>query len=181
MIQANTAKFNDLQQFIRQLEQGVEIAGLRESAKSQIQALLSLPDDVTSIIAQHRVLNALSFADMHGRHDSIEQAHAQTFRWLMHPSVADEEATAEKLWWLKYEDALALVKKREEAHRRFTDWLESGNDIFHISGKLGSGKSTLMKYLGGEAEGSRYLQIWAGQCHHTSLDEDDPTYLLTCT
>ncbi|KAM7189036.1 hypothetical protein V8F20_010339 [Naviculisporaceae sp. PSN 640] len=161
LVKANTAKLEDLQHFAHQLEQGVEIADLSESAKSQIRALVTLPDHVTNSIAQQRVLNALHFDEMHGRHDFIEHAHSKTFRWLMHPSPAHEEATAEKLWWLPSRDALALVKNSRGAHKRFTEWLESGNGIFHISGKLGSGKSTLMKYLGDEAKGSSYLRNWA--------------------
>ena len=34
-----------------------------------------------------------------------------------------------------------------DARNRIVYWLTSGGGIFHVCGKLGSGKSTLMKYL----------------------------------
>jgi len=43
----------------------------------------------------------------------------------------------------------------------FRDWLASGSGIFHISGKPGSGKSTLMKYLWKHDYTARNLQTWA--------------------
>ncbi|KAK4200340.1 hypothetical protein QBC40DRAFT_280073 [Triangularia verruculosa] len=167
LVKANAVNTEDLQQSICQLKQGVEIAGLSDSAKSQIRSLLTdlltAPDKFMTGIAQHRIIDALAFPDMHGRHDSIERAHAQTFRWLMYYDATDDEAIMKKLWWLDREEALVEAKKapRFKAHKRFTNWLKSGNGIFHISGKLGSGKSTLMKYLGDEAKKSKYLQTWA--------------------
>lgn len=44
----------------------------------------------------------------------------------------------------------------------FLRWLSSGNGIFHISGKLGSGKSTLMKFLCDHERTTVELQKWAG-------------------
>ena len=41
------------------------------------------------------------------------------------------------------------------------DWLTSGSGIFHISGKLGSGKSTLMKFLCESSRLSELLSHWA--------------------
>ncbi|KAF4630923.1 hypothetical protein G7Y89_g7210 [Cudoniella acicularis] len=38
-------------------------------------------------------------------------------------------------------------RSRLEARDKFVDWLENGSRIFHISGKPGAGKSTLVKYL----------------------------------
>jgi ABC-type hemin transport system ATPase subunit len=42
-------------------------------------------------------------------------------------------------------------------------WLSAGTGIFHISGKLGSGKSTLMKYLCGHPSTKALLNEWAGK------------------
>jgi hypothetical protein len=42
-------------------------------------------------------------------------------------------------------------------------WLAEGNGIFHISGKLGSGKSTLMKYLCDSDRTVNLLKQWAGK------------------
>lgn len=45
---------------------------------------------------------------------------------------------------------------------KWTNWLSSGNGIFHIAGKLGSGKSTLMKFLCNHPQTKVALQKWAG-------------------
>ncbi|KAK3314886.1 hypothetical protein B0H66DRAFT_563874 [Apodospora peruviana] len=44
----------------------------------------------------------------------------------------------------------------------FLHWLSSGNGIFHISGKPGSGKSTLMKFLCDHPRTRTELTKWAG-------------------
>jgi hypothetical protein len=45
---------------------------------------------------------------------------------------------------------------------KFADWLENDGGIYWISGKAGSRKSTLMKYLCGQERTSKILQKWAG-------------------
>lgn len=44
----------------------------------------------------------------------------------------------------------------------FTRWLSSGQGVFHVSGKLSSGKSTLMKFLSQHPRTKEELQRWAG-------------------
>lgn len=48
-----------------------------------------------------------------------------------------------------------------EARSSFITWLEQGNGIFHVSGKPGSGKSTLMKYLTQHPQTKEHLKVWA--------------------
>jgi hypothetical protein len=50
---------------------------------------------------------------------------------------------------------------REGARNRFLTWLTTGNGIFHISGKAGSGKSTLMKALTRHPRTMQELERWA--------------------
>ncbi|KAK3360993.1 hypothetical protein B0T24DRAFT_643301 [Lasiosphaeria ovina] len=45
----------------------------------------------------------------------------------------------------------------------FMSWLHHGSHIFHISGKAGSGKSTLMKFLYKDARTKLALMEWAGR------------------
>ncbi|KAJ5267385.1 hypothetical protein N7478_010193 [Penicillium angulare] len=57
-------------------------------------------------------------------------------------------------------------KKKQEDLRRstresFLTWIESGRHIFHISGKAGSGKSTLMKFLSRSPRVKKGLEAWA--------------------
>jgi type II secretory ATPase GspE/PulE/Tfp pilus assembly ATPase PilB-like protein len=48
------------------------------------------------------------------------------------------------------------------ARERYLSWLQEGRGIFHVAGKLGSGKSTLMKFLFNHPETRRQLLTWAG-------------------
>ncbi|KAI1212160.1 uncharacterized protein F4807DRAFT_450400 [Annulohypoxylon truncatum] len=49
-----------------------------------------------------------------------------------------------------------------ESRNRFVTWLKHGDGIFHIIGKPGSGKSTLMKYICRQSITEKYLRLWAG-------------------
>jgi hypothetical protein len=60
----------------------------------------------------------LSFEELAARHEDISAAHAKTCEWIF-----------------------------DRQDIGYTEWLSHGRDIFWISGKPGSGKSTLMKFL----------------------------------
>ena len=95
----------------------------------------------------------LRYDGMEDREGRIAQAHKETFRWIF-----EDRNTQEKSW------------------SNFKDWLESDSQLYWITGKAGSGKSTLMKYIcqpesdvlesnTGVTHESRYsahLQKWAG-------------------
>lgn len=53
--------------------------------------------------------------------------------------------------------------ERDVARTNFLKWLRFGGGIFHISGKAGSGKSTLMKFLCFHERTKQELQAWAGK------------------
>ncbi|KAF2228710.1 hypothetical protein EV356DRAFT_537856 [Viridothelium virens] len=53
-------------------------------------------------------------------------------------------------------------EERKKTRLKFLCWLNSGSGVFHIIGKLGSGKSTLMKFLSEEAHTKEQLRKWAG-------------------
>jgi hypothetical protein len=80
-------------------------------------------------------------------------------------------------WWYKRDETTVIYvtgpehQHLLEAGGRFIEWLSSGDGIFHISGKLGSGKSTLMKYLFNHPRTKIELSRWAGtfQVHADNL------------
>lgn len=55
------------------------------------------------------------------------------------------------------------LERRALARDNFTAWLRSRAGVFHISGKAGSGKSTLMKFLCSHKRTREELRIWAGE------------------
>lgn len=72
--------------------------------------------------SSNTLLSSLTYANMADREWRVAEAHRGTFRWLF-----DENEEARK--------------------SDFKDWLSSKEKLYWITGKAGSGKSTLMKYI----------------------------------
>ncbi|EWG35916.1 hypothetical protein FVEG_00104 [Fusarium verticillioides 7600] len=53
------------------------------------------------------------------------------------------------------------IQMRQKSREKFLTWLSVGTGIFHISGKMGCGKSTLMKFLSHHPETQTRLNEWA--------------------
>jgi hypothetical protein len=92
---------------------------------------------------EQQILNHLRFDGMDDRHANIRPAHTMTFPWLFQSStspVAGRSVT------------------------RFVDWMVSEDRLYWISGKPGSGKSTLMKYAWDHDLTRSNLGAWARNC-----------------
>lgn len=94
--------------------------------------------------AEDRIFESFLFPSMSARFEQIDEAHAKTFDWIF------EKPNAEQMPWIN-----------------FTEWLETGEGIYWINGKAGSGKSTLMRYLLERPNTKILLARWA---HPISLD-----------
>ena len=84
------------------------------------------------------VLLALSFDGMDDRYQIVHEAYPGTAKWIFDENSKDERNT-------------------------FVDWLQSDEPIYWISGKPGSGKSTLMRYLWDQDKTHELLKVWAGE------------------
>jgi hypothetical protein len=82
---------------------------------------LSVPENVRKV-SLRALLSSLRYNLMKDREGRIADAHQYTFQWLF-------TDTHEGKW------------------ANFKDWLESDSKLYWITGKAGSGKSTLMKYI----------------------------------
>lgn len=82
---------------------------------------------------RQNVLETLIFAEINDRQDAIPSNYAQTFEWILHDAAVG-----------------------------FADWARFRSGLFWITGKPGSGKSTLMKYLSNHRKTFDLLQSWAG-------------------
>lgn len=90
------------------------------------------PANPTDLAMTWPTIEVLKFTGMQSREQNIEKAHPQTCEWLFeHPEYRD---------WLK---------KRLVSHRHSFLW---------IYGKLGAGKSTIMKYAYSDLRGKRKSQ-----------------------
>ncbi|KAI2603729.1 hypothetical protein GGR54DRAFT_622131 [Hypoxylon sp. NC1633] len=81
------------------------------------------------------LLLSLVFESMDSREEGIDIAHRNTFSWLMEPERTEPPESSS-----------------------FLDWLKTEEPIFWLSGKAGSGKSTLMKFIATHDSLSRRLE-----------------------
>ncbi|KAF5876348.1 putative small s protein [Botrytis fragariae] len=94
--------------------------------------------------AELSILGSLKFSSMNLRHETIAEAHQQTFEWIFCDPKIEH-----KPW------------------SNFSEWLKTENCIYWIYGKPGSGKSTLMKFIVGDPRSRGYAETWA---HNTPLE-----------
>jgi len=85
------------------------------------------------------VQSLLLFEELRDREEGIPKAHQKTLNWMFDRTVAKDSTIADFSKWLESED---------------------GSTIYWITGKPGSGKSTLMKYIHQDPRTARHLSLW---------------------
>lgn len=147
ILQANTNQLNDLHyensQLLKSVIHSLEHIRLEISTVNSISATYQSLSDLTNPEMQRRarVLRSLRFGYMTSRYLNITDAHVQTFKWLFSDNSLPENGPHSKVF--------------------FTEWLRSGTGTYWISGKPGSGKSTLMKYIVNHPETTLALKSWS--------------------
>lgn len=129
MSKENGAKMAQLDLSITQMKQTMKdmttlkVDCISDQALAQLTNLLRDAQDTLNGFAQDRILKGIKagFKHMSYRYQEISSPFQDTFEWVLDLNRESAEAT------------------------KFTQWLSSGDGIFHICGKLGSGKSTLSK------------------------------------
>jgi len=106
-------------------EHGVHGAVYKLQAVPQVDTGFELSPNRRARL-QQALLTKLHYPEMDYRVETVAEAHKSTFRWIFEERQADHG-------------------DRSTPH--FRQWLESGNQLYWITGKAGSGKSTLMKYI----------------------------------
>ena len=102
--------------------------------------LLTLVREGPALARELSIIESLRFPTTSMRQESIMEAHPKTFDWL-------------------FEDDEPLTQGSKVS---LLDWLRNGHGIYWVSGKAGSGKSTLMKYLYNNSKTRNALRAWAG-------------------
>lgn len=82
------------------------------------------------------VLKGLKFQEIGDRSERIADAHQETFQWIFH-------------------------EPRESKWSSFVEWLSGDQNLYWVTGKPGSGKSTLMKYIIVDERTCDNLNKWA--------------------
>ncbi|KAJ5365727.1 hypothetical protein N7517_008613 [Penicillium concentricum] len=94
---------------------------------------------------QDFLVEAIKFSSMTDREESVTVAHSKTFEWI-------------------FADKPNPVFQRWQSKNSLSGWLQSGEHqegIYWISGKAGSGKSTLMRFVMHHAQKMSLLRSWA--------------------
>ncbi|KAL8960997.1 MAG: hypothetical protein Q9193_002384 [Seirophora villosa] len=141
-----TQHIQSLDQAVRDLalalEQGQQLlASQSQQLKDHIDSKLDNHAQATEDrLAHQRLLESLFFPDLEARQERIPGAYQNTCRWVFDLSVTRLSKT--QRW------------------SNFRDWLETGNGAYWISGKPGSGKSTLMNHIVNEDATRQLLDRW---------------------
>lgn len=98
------------------------------------------------------ILESLSFKSMKNREEEVAEAHRNTFDWIFKYSFGDASGS--------------------ELGDQFTKWLQTGElgNIYWITGKPGSGKSTIMRYISEHKTTAKMLRSWAGDIQLTKAN-----------
>ncbi|PMD47068.1 hypothetical protein L207DRAFT_448582 [Hyaloscypha variabilis F] len=136
----------------------VNTASLSEMHASLLSLIAQLKAVSNSHTAETRILKKLYFNSIHSRSEAISDAESGTFGWLLEDD-SKEAGLPGSDKTVRYDDELELHQRTRHS---FLKWLNSGSRIYHISGKAGSGKSTIMKSLTQHPQLMEELRKWAG-------------------
>lgn len=109
--------------------------------------------------ARDRFLQSFKFPDFNQRRNQIDDAYGDTLKWVFvgdhddsdeHHDFGDPEFPSTIKW------------------DSFSNWLSSTDTIYWISGKPGSGKTTLVKYIVDQDRTKKYLNVWSPGCEIAS-------------
>lgn len=114
----------------------VDIDALRDI----LSRLRAVENDLKVTSMANHILNSLNFEKRTSRHEAIHDAHKATFEWVFSDHMPPHPPGMRT-------DLSFSTTHPERAHGSFKTWLESRDKIFWISGKPGSGKSALMKFI----------------------------------
>lgn len=92
---------------------------------------------------ERKFVSKLHYGGMEQREQTVAEAHENTFRWIFESPGSRRQASDELS-----EDHGGLKYTWDD----FRAWLESDEPLYWITGKAGSGKSTLMKFVSMELD-----------------------------
>lgn len=95
-----------------------------------------------SSVINTMLLDSIYFTQIQERRSNIREAHESTFKWVFYPSSKFGGRWANLVRWLRD--------------------TEGGQNVYWVTGKAGSGKSTLMRYLYESRQTKQHLKVWAG-------------------
>ncbi|RSL63529.1 hypothetical protein CEP54_005139 [Fusarium duplospermum] len=154
------------------------IAAVTKSTRVQVGEFQKWKDKQAEDIAYEQLLRSLKFENMEERKNQITDSYPETCRWIFEepseepseesdvsdegypPSERTEEETDIDNNSVPSFSPSARFERRKRPWDSFVDWLKFKDPIYWISGKPGSGKSTLMKFVSSNPKTRTYLNKW---------------------
>ncbi|KAF5654929.1 hypothetical protein F25303_1010 [Fusarium sp. NRRL 25303] len=136
-----------IQSDIELIKKDVRKLLLFQEATGNHTAIAQSTEENLDRMRQARILNTLWFRMINDRSENISQNHRDTLQWAIEGS------------------------NNTESWHDLPSWLLNGSGIYWVSGKAGSGKSTLMKFVFGHQRTTSILSQWANggrllTCHY---------------
>ncbi|KAK2690193.1 hypothetical protein QWA68_010950 [Fusarium oxysporum] len=136
-----------IQSDIELIKKDVRKLLLFQEAAANHEAITQSTQQNLDRMRQTRILNTLWFRMINDRPESISKNHRDTLQWAIEGS------------------------NNTESWHDLPSWLLNGSGIYWVSGKAGSGKSTLMKFVFGHQRTTLMLSQWAKRgrlliCHY---------------
>ncbi|KAE9570547.1 hypothetical protein CGMCC3_g13387 [Colletotrichum fructicola] len=125
-------EFQFIRQFMRERPEDQRAFG-EEALREIVNSLSALSPHFKPFEKARGLVRSLNFEQIYDRELDIRQAHDNTFQWIF-----------------------------QDSSLRFNEWLQSEHGLYWISGKAGSGKSTLMKFLTNDSRTRQSLKMWGG-------------------
>lgn len=107
------------------------------TATVEILAVSQREEKALRADVQQVILENLAYVAMPQRYEQVVDAHPTTFDWALTDS--------------------------SDGSTNLANWLKTGNGLYWISGKPGSGKSTLMKHIYDDDRTRSFLSKWASE------------------
>lgn len=134
---------NEHQQTRNEIIDEIRQQNLQHSTRGGFVPLMPQIDPNLDPFEKTDILVMLKFVTIDDRHSSIPAAHRTTFGWIW-----ASQTQGYQIW------------------SNFWQWLTEEQGIYWVSGKAGSGKSTLMKYIYHDERTKQGLQHWSA---HTDV------------
>lgn len=117
----------------------------------QVDVVITHQEAQVNNQVRERFLESLQYEGFNERRNQIDNAYPSSLRWIFvgnNNDDSDEEGA-----WVP-----------EIKWDSFSNWLSSEEKMYWISGKPGSGKKTLVKYISGHRRTKESLNIWSPGC-----------------
>ncbi|KAK3329135.1 hypothetical protein B0H66DRAFT_14431 [Apodospora peruviana] len=145
LVQQRTFQYDEILRTVQQVQRKVDTIRLESDingplSSNDVETLTSKVSELSlksqKCAWEDGILRSLNYEQRPARHDSIPKAYRATFEWVF---------------------------KAGASQGRLLDWFAKGDDVFWVSGKPGSGKSTLIKFLAGNRRTIAALKRWGGE------------------